>query len=246
MTAVKIQALSKVGMVRHNNEDMLSLGGLLLRDETLDLSVDLDEKSQFYLLASDGLGGHEFGERASQELLEFMAECFRDACFKEESYEDDLRSQVKSFNSQLNQEAIDDGQLKPMGCTLTGVVWAYGKVHLLNAGDCRTYLYRNGILRQLTKDETVRAIVGNPMASKALVNCIGAGVDGYLNVEDITDRIQSGDILLLCSDGLTDMVPDEEIEGVLAKPEHAADDLYALACNHGGVDNVSLIVAEIK
>ncbi|MCR5014047.1 MAG: protein phosphatase 2C domain-containing protein [Bacteroidales bacterium] len=246
MTTLKIQALSKVGLVRQNNEDMLSLGGLLLRDEAMTLTVDLDEKSQFYLLVSDGMGGHEFGERASQELLEHLGTCFKEGVFKEESFADDLREQVKSFNDRINQEAIDEGQLKPMGCTLTGVVWAHGKVYLLNAGDSRTYRFRNGILRPLTKDETIRAATGNPYASKALLNCIGGGAEGYLNVEDITDRILCGDSLLICSDGLSDMVTDEHLEVVLNESENPVDELYDIACHNGGIDNVSLIVAEIK
>jgi len=136
-------------MVRNNNEDMLSLGGIMLRDDTMNLSVDLDEKSQFYLLVSDGMGGHEYGERASQSLLEYLSECFKEGRFKEESFEDDLRFQVKSFSDHLNQQAKEEGQRLPMGCTLTGVVWAYGKTYLLNAGDSRTYRFRNGILQRI-------------------------------------------------------------------------------------------------
>lgn len=233
-------------MVRDNNEDMLSLGGILLRDDTMRLPIELDEESQFYLLVSDGMGGHEFGERASQELLEFLGKCFKDGVFREESFEDDMKAQVKAFNDQLNEQSREEGQLRPMGCTLSGVVWAHGRTYLINAGDSRTYRFRNGILRQLTQDETLRAISGNPYDSKGLLNCIGANAHGYLNTEDITDRLQSGDCLLICSDGLTDMVPDEDIEAILSKSEQAADELYDLACQNGGRDNVSLIVAVVS
>ena len=245
MIKIKIQAICQKGLVRDNNEDMLSLGGILLRDDQLAFPIELDEESQFHLLVSDGMGGHEFGERASQGLLEHLCDCFKENLFKPESIEDDLRFHVKTFSDQLNLQASAEGQLKPMGCTLTGVVWSQGKTYLINAGDSRTYRFRNGILRQLTQDETVRAISGNPFDSKGLINCIGAGSEGNLTVEDISDRLSGGDELLICSDGLTDMVTDEGIEKILSESEQPADDLYAEACRNGGYDNVSIIIAKI-
>ena len=245
MIKLEIQGLSQVGMIRTNNEDMLSLGGILLRDDELEFPIELDNESQFHLLVSDGMGGHEYGERASQGLLEYLCECFKENRFRPEHIEDDLRFHVKAFSDQLNRQAAAEGQRMPMGCTLTGVVWSQGKVYLINAGDSRTYRYRNGILRQLTQDETLRAITGNPYDSKGLVNCIGAGGEGNLIVEDITERLSDGDELLICSDGLTDMVPDEDIEKVLEESEEPTDDLYAMACRNGGDDNVSIIIAKI-
>lgn len=246
MMKLEIQGLSKVGMIRTNNEDMISLGGILLRDDVLSFPIQLDDESQFHLLVADGMGGHEYGERASQGLLEFLVQCFKDGWIHPETLENDLRFQVRSFSVRLNHQAAEEGQLMPMGCTLTGVVWSQGKVYLLNAGDSRTYRFRNGILRQLTQDETVRAITGNPYDSKGLVNCIGGGCEGHLHVADITERLSEGDQLLICSDGLTDMVPDEDIEKVLSESEDPADELYALACRNGGEDNVSIILAQIS
>ena len=227
MMKLEIQALSKVGMVRDNNEDMVSLGGILLRDDQMSLPpINLDEESLFYLLVADGMGGHEYGERASQELLEYLDRCFKEGHIKPETLEDDLRNHVKAFNDELNWKAHAEGQLRPMGCTLTGVVWSHGKTMLINAGDSRTYRYRDGILRQLTRDETVRGITGNPDASKALINCIGADAHGDLLVVDFGERLLAGDTLLICSDGLTDMLSDEEIEQILASSEQPADELY--------------------
>ena len=246
MIRLNIEALSKTGLVRTNNEDMASIGGILLRDDELAVPIELDGDSQFYLLVSDGMGGHEFGERASQELLEYLGACFKANVFDPDNMGDDLSSHVKQFSDQINRQAAEEGQVKPMGCTLTGVVWSHGKVYLLNAGDSRTYRFRDGILRQLTRDETVRGITGHPNASKALVNCIGAGGRGDLRVEEISDRLVAGDLLLICSDGLTDMAFDEEIEEVLANSEKPCSDLYDLACEEGGHDNVSIIVARIS
>lgn len=245
MMKLDIQAMCKVGMVRDNNEDMISLGGVLLRDDEMAFPVELNETSQFFLLVADGMGGHEFGERASQGLLEYLNDCFKEKVFEEDTFEEDLRVRVRQYNDDLNFQASEEGQWAPMGCTLTGVVWANGKAYLINAGDSRTYRFRNGILRQLTTDETERGITGDEFASKALLNCIGGGAQGRLTVEDLTERLRDGDLLLICSDGLTDMVCDAEIEEVLSQTEHPAYDLYKTACQNGGEDNISVIVARV-
>lgn len=247
MTQLEIQALSQVGLVRDNNEDMVSLGGILLRDGQLNLPpITLDDESQFYLLLADGMGGHEHGEEASQGLLEHLDRCFKEGLVKAETLEDDLRLQVRNFSDELNWRARSEGQFRPMGCTLTGVVWSQGKAYLLNAGDSRTYRYRDGILRQLTQDETMRGITEDPYASKALLNCIGGGAEGLLNVEDLTERLHAGDVLLVCSDGLTDMLDDEAIEALLMDSEQPLDALYEAACEKGGLDNVSIILAKLS
>lgn len=246
MIKMDIQALCRVGMVRDNNEDMISIGGVMLRDDEMALPVELGDDSQFYLLVADGMGGHEHGELASQRLLEFLGNCLKEKALDVGTVEDDLRDYVKQFSDELNRRAFAEGQQRPMGCTLTGVLWANAKAYLLNAGDSRTYRFRNGILRQLTTDETERGITGDSHAEKWLLNCVGGGAEGRLTVVDITDRLHDGDTLLVCSDGLTDMVADEDIETMLMDEPHCAQALYAKACENGGVDNVSVIVAKMS
>lgn len=245
MIKLNIQALSKVGMVRDNNEDMVSLGGILLRDGEMTFPIVLDEESQFCLLVADGMGGHEHGERASQGLLEHLNDCFKNDLFHADTLEDELRSQVKAFSDQLNQEAMEERQSRPMGCTLTGFVWSHGKTLLLNAGDSRTYRYRDGILRRITQDDTMRDITGNPYESKALLNCVGGGAQCDLMVVDFSQRLLNNDTILICSDGLTDMLGDEEIELILSESPNPVEELYDAACERGGVDNVSIIIAKL-
>lgn len=246
MMKLTIEAVCQKGPKRDNNEDMVSLGGLMLRDDELAFPVELDVESLFYLLVSDGMGGHEQGERASQELLEYLDKCFKENLIHAETLEEDLRSHVKAFNADLNRKAMEEGQTHPMGCTLTGMVWSQGKAYVINAGDSRTYRFRNGILRQLTQDETVRGLSGNPDDSKGLLNCIGAGSQGNLTTEDLTERLHDGDLLLICSDGLTEMVPDETIEDILSSSDHPAQELHDTACANGGIDNISIILAKIS
>ena len=239
-----IQAICDRGLLRDRNEDALSVNGLFLRDDAVELSVEIPEEGFFYLLVSDGMGGHEKGEEASRFALEEMEEQCSFHHIRPESFEDDVREAARYINFKLNRAAAEDGQQRPMGCTLTGVIWHYGRTWLVNAGDSRTYRFRDGLLRQLTTDETERGITGDPDASKLLLNCLGGGAEGRLAVDDLEGKLLEGDVLLICSDGLCDMVSDEEIEAALADGATASD-LLRLACEAGGTDNVSIILARV-
>ena len=249
---IDIQAICDKGRVRENNEDALSIGGTFLRDDAINLTVDVQENSVFYLLVSDGMGGHEKGEEASEITLEELKEQFAMNEIQPKTFSDDMNEAGKYISFKLNNAAYDQGQLKPMGCTLTGVVWHYGKIYLVNAGDSRTYRFRGGILRQLTTDQTERGITDNPQASKALLNCIGGGLDGKILTDDITNKIIDDDVLLICSDGLTDMLTDDEIEALLNEgvttdgmESGLAEKMKEKACEAGGYDNVSIILAKL-
>ena len=250
---IDIQAICDKGRVRENNEDALSIGGVFLRDDAMNLTVDVQENAVFYLLVSDGMGGHEKGEAASEITLDEMKEQFAMNEIQPDTFSDDVNEAGKYISFKLNNAALAQGQTKPMGCTLTGVVWHYGKIYLINAGDSRTYRFRDGLLRQLTTDQTERGISGNPQASKALLNCIGGGLTGKILSDDLTSKIVEGDVILICSDGLTDMLTDDEIEALLNEginDEGMAEDLVEKlkekACEAGGYDNVSIILANCK
>ena len=222
---LSIQAICHKGLVRDNNEDALSVGGVILRDDATNLVVTISPEGFFYLLVADGMGGHEHGEVASRFALEEMEE--------------------QLSLHQIQPDSSDQGQALPMGCTLTGVVWHYGRTWLVNAGDSRTYRFRGGMLRQLTTDETERGYTGDPTASKLLLNCLGGGTEGRLAVSSLDGKLLEGDVLLVCSDGLCDMVPDETIETALADGA-GAEDLLRMACAAGGVDNISIILATVE
>lgn len=239
-----IQAICHKGLVRDGNEDAVSVSGLFLRDDSAELTVDTPDDGFFYLLVADGMGGHEKGEEASRFALDEIKEQLSFHQIKPDTFEDDIREATKYIAFKLNRAAADQGQAKPMGCTLTGVIWHYGRIWLVNAGDSRTYRYRGGILRQLTTDETERGITGDQNASKLLLNCLGGGCDGRLVIDDLEGKLMPGDILLICSDGLCDMVSDEDIETAISEGASAAD-LYRMACEGGGVDNTSVILAKI-
>lgn len=245
---LEIHAVNDIGCSRTNNEDMMSVGGILLRDASLELSVEIDDESDsyFYILVSDGMGGHEKGEEASELLLKCISDSFMDGRISPENAEDSLRQLVSDVSCTLNMRGIEENQERILGCTLTGVIWIGSRTYLVNAGDSRTYRLRNGILKQLTTDDTERGITGDENASKLLLNAIGGGSHGRLTVEDITDRIMEGDTILVCSDGLTDMVDDEGIEEILCSNERPAESLVETANRNGGADNISVIVAHLE
>ena len=242
---LRIQAICHKGLVRENNEDALSVGGFFLRDDATELSLTTPEEGFFYLLVSDGMGGHERGEEASEYTLTQLQERFSAHEITQENFDEDLREAVAAISRTLNDRAYAQGQEHPMGCTLTGVIWHYGKIRLINAGDSRTYRFRGGILRQLTTDETERGITGNPNASKLLLNCIGGGCEGRLRIADLDGKLLPGDQLLVCSDGLADMVSDDDLEQALAAGASATD-LFHMACDGGGEDNISIILARVE
>ena len=239
-----IQAICHKGLVRDNNEDALSVGGFFLRDDRASLQVDISPDGFFYLLVSDGMGGHDSGEEASEFALCELKRRLAMHEVSQDSFEDDMRRVAYGISEELNGLAALRGQQKPMGCTLTGIVWYYGSTWLVNAGDSRTYRFRNGILRQLTTDQTDRGITGDPCASKLLHNCLGAGCMGHLTIENIDGKLLPGDKILICSDGLCDMVSDESAETALCDGA-MAEDLLRMACDSGGADNISIILATV-
>lgn len=242
---LRIEAICHKGMVRDNNEDALAVGGMFLRDGDISpITLSTSDDGFFYLLVADGMGGHEKGEEASQFALDEIQEQLSLHQVQPDTFEDDIREAARYISFKLNRSASEQGQVHPMGCTLTGVIWHYGKTWLVNAGDSRTYRFRDGMLRQLTTDETERGITGDPNASKLLLNCLGGGAEGRLAVQDLEGKLLEGDLLLVCSDGLCDMVSDEEIESALNGGATAAD-LLRMACEAGGVDNISIILAQV-
>lgn len=240
-----IQAVCHKGMVRENNEDALSIGGLFLRDDSCSITVNTPDDGFFYLLVSDGMGGHEDGEEASATTLECLREHFDAGHISEEDFEEELRKCVHDISDRLNSLALERGQEHPMGCTLTGVVWHHGKVRAINAGDSRAFRFRNGILRPLTTEDTERGLTGDPSASKFLLNCVGGGCEGRLTIESLDGKLMEGDRLLICSDGLTDMVAEDEIEAILNDGQETMGTLLRTACENGGSDNISIILATV-
>lgn len=234
---LNVNAISDRGTVRGNNEDMVSIGGLMLRDAKLSTPVSFPDQGTFHLLVSDGMGGHEKGELASSMLLEHLRDCFGTGDISAVDFADDITRAVRYVSRKLNTLSESGGLARPMGCTLTGVVWSGGKIWSVNAGDSRTYLFHEGLIELLTSDEED--------GEGLLTNCVGGGCDTSLAVRDITDRVEDGDILLICSDGLGDVATEDYLEYHLMNSPVPAEDLLEWAETEGSSDNISVIAARV-
>lgn len=226
-----------------------------IRDSNEDTYVAMDLQGTF--LVADGMGGHAAGEVASsiaaQTVKSLLEEGNRDS--KAEVL---LQNAVQQANTHVYQEQMQKKELRGMGSTLTVLAISNGRFHVAHVGDSRAYLYRNGELKQLTQDHSVvwplyenGILSKTDMAKHPQKNLITRSIGTYPQVEvDLQgDNASAGDIFLLCSDGLTDVLTDEDIGQNLSKnnstPQDLADRLVDAANRAGGPDNITVIVIRI-
>jgi protein phosphatase len=203
---------------------------------------------------ADGVGGSAAGEVASRTVINAVAHM--DKCRLSDRVDSALREAVASGNDAIGFIASCRPLLAGMSTTLTTIALAEDEYAIANIGDSRTYLFRDARLEQLTRDDsyvqelidrgdlTTAAARRHPQRSVVLEALDG---DARRSPSVSTARAQVGDRLLLCSDGLSDMVEDDALEAALAIPsrDRCADRLVELALAAGGRDNVSVIVADV-
>lgn len=250
---IEIGARSDVGRVRNQNEDSYKV---------------LAPLNLFVL--SDGMGGESHGEVASALAVETVATHCQEASnnvavpFYGEhraSLTDKtnrLGSAVRLANRRIREAAQEVAARKGMGATVLAA-WVDGpRLSLVHVGDSRAYLLRTGVMEQLTSDhslvaEQVRRGLLTPQQADAsemqsvLIRALGT--DPEVEIDANEHVLLDGDILLLCSDGLTRMVTDPEIASTLlthASAQSAADRLVELSNEYGGEDNVTVIVLRIR
>lgn len=244
---IRVFGRSDVGCVRDNNEDMILIGMFPVRDDERGEEQELSSDLRFCTLVSDGMGGHENGEFASEYCLIQLRSFILNKSLSWDSPEEAMQSILADISSELNAKSVESGLSRSMGCTLTGLLFIDGRLYLINVGDSRCYRFRDGLVRQMSVDQTLHERDGIAFPQgKALYSCIGAGSKPSLVLEDISERIMGGDRFLICSDGLTDMISDEEIETGLRydSPEKSVNALVDTAKAAGGKDNVSVIVVD--
>jgi PPM family protein phosphatase len=232
---LRVGARTDVGRVREGNEDSFMV------DEPL------------YAVA-DGMGGHQGGEVASNLALEILG---RLTLEDSGDTAPNLADAVREANRAVLDKASTDPGLHGMGTTLTALVAGGNRVFLAHVGDSRAYLLRDGRMEQLTEDHTVvEGLVqeGRLTRQEAEIHpqrsilTRALGVDGDVEVDERSQEVHEGDRILLCSDGLTGMVPEQEIERVLAEledPQRAADALVEAANDAGGQDNITAVVLDV-
>ena len=267
---VDLAALSHPGRVRPNNEDhyLVLRSGRYLRTCMTNLPegcVPHEFEETVYVMAvADGMGGQAAGEVASQLALTLFVDHVLgtpDWIFPHNDLRmvEVLKRAVQRFrtvNAALLEQARRDPRLAGMGTTLT-VAMSFGLVlKVAHVGDSRVYLLRRGVLHRLTWDHTLAqelADLGNlpaeDVATHALRNILTDAIglsEGGGEPEVRRLRLADGDRLLLCTDGLTEMVDDATIAAELGRDRPAAEvcqGLLDLALDRGGLDNVTIVVA---
>jgi serine/threonine protein phosphatase PrpC len=200
---------------------------------------------------ADGMGGAKAGEVASQLALETIAE-------KQRTEAGTLEEEVREANRVVFERAGEDAKYAGMGTTVTAAIASADSLHLAHVGDSRAYLLRAGSLRQLTHDHTLvdRMVeAGEITRDEAEVHphrnvlLRALGTEPRVEVEAREIGLLEGDRVLICSDGLTTMVTEEQIAAILditaGEPQSAAERLVRAANRAGGIDNITVVVLEV-
>lgn len=230
------------GMVRTNNED-----SIITRPD-LGLAV-----------LADGMGGHQAGEVASAMAIDLVNQFFENAANRSGTlnYSDIVSDSITLANSAIFELSKNKPECAGMGSTVVVTYFDGNKVYVGHVGDSRLYRYRNGELSQVTQDHSlVQELVSRGLLSKdeaiesANKNLVtrALGIEESVQVDVNEDEYQDGDIYLLCSDGLNDVLRDNHIAQILADNagdmSKALDALISTVNENGGPDNVSIILVQ--
>lgn len=242
-----VSSATDKGMCRPHNEDMGMVQNEMVCDEPVQMIMDTGGDSPIVLAVADGMGGYNGGEVASQlaieHLMDWRNELSADADF------DIASASMKAWAAETDKiirECGDAGKdLKGMGTTLVGVCMTQNCAMWFNVGDSRLYRLRDGWLRQLSKDHSIRNLRRDPtLPANIIYNSMGNGKEFFVDVDEITNNLKNGDVLMLCSDGLCDMLDDDKIEALL-KENASPQRMIECANNEGGKDNITVVIARI-
>ena len=265
---VKAFGITDKGKVRTSNEDQFLIAELtksmrLWQTSLPEPRIQVGEEHAHLFVVADGMGGHRAGEQASG-LAVVAIEQYTLNTFKWflGSSGNDVQEVLAQFQSAIGladarilEKAAERPELSGMGTTVTMAFNLGAQLSVVHVGDSRAYLYRDGQLDQITLDHTVTAEMVRHGALRTdeaaghrmrhvITNVVG-GQELGVTAEAHALEVQAGDRLLLCSDGLTEMVTNDEIAAALdaeATPEAAAKMLLSQANEAGGRDNVTVVV----
>ena len=258
-------AVSDRGKVRVTNEDHYAV---IRRNRSRQVlltnlppgSLPPSDESAYVIVVADGVGGAAFGDLASKLALQTAW----DLGGKETSWPlnvnereaEQIAEKFEAYGQLIHRAILDFGRDEPgvvgMGTTLTAAYTVGDVAFFAHIGDSRAYLYRQGAIHQVTRDHTLAqelidaGIAESDVAKfgNILTNVLGGKGDSV--VTDVHQyRLVDGDCLLLCTDGLTDLVQDEDIAGVLGAggtPQRQCQTLVDLALERGGKDNVTVVI----
>jgi len=248
MIILDISAASWIGCVRTQNEDMVLVDNRFIREDSYRTQSVLGGDDRLLIAVADGMGGHNRGDVASNDTLRNLQYFFYDipSCLSAEDFNEAMVGWMDSINNYIVSKGRADEQFKGMGTTLVGFAYYNHDFYSMNCGDSRLYRFRNHQLAQLTTDHSLSNMVAGEKRKNVITNCIGGGGNfSFLDLVQMNDGVIQGDVFMLCSDGLTDMLPDETICKLLEQNADA-DALCNAAIEAGGIDNVSCCVITVK
>lgn len=243
--------ITDVGQKRQNNED-----NYLINDE-----VNL-------FIVADGMGGHVGGEYASQIAVTTIEEVLKNVEDFEQEDQDTpspsdnlmghkLKYAIRLAGKRIFERTADEPELRGMGTTAVAMVFDQNRIYLAHVGDSRAYLIRGGYIHQITEDhslvnEQIKAGLISPESAKhhKLKNIITRSV-GYqedVEIDTMVRPIHQGDCYVLCTDGLSNLIEEDEIKDIVESSnsqEIAAQKLVELANSRGGDDNITVVTAII-
>jgi protein phosphatase len=228
---------SDVGLVRNNNEDSGFIG-------------------KHFLLVADGMGGHAAGELASSTTVAIVAQVDNNK-EKLENLESKLIEIPKVITKELKNAINKDSSRAGMGTTLTAAVIQENQLKVSHVGDSRAYLVRNKQISRITKDQTyIQSLVDNNEITESEAknhpqrSLLLQAIDGITESIPVITSIEilENDKIVLCSDGLTNVVTDEEILEIVNQFDYvgAVSALIEKALENGGPDNITVIVADLQ
>jgi protein phosphatase len=233
MTQLRTVSRTDIGRVRDNNEDAVA-------------------RSDRLAAVADGMGGHPGGEVASAVAISLLQAAFTGRSL------DELHAAVRAANRAIWDRACGSAELEGMGTTVCAAAMIEnGSLAIVNVGDSRAYLLRDGSFKQLTDDHSVTAEAvrrGELSEQEALdhpyrhVLTRAVGVAPDVELDSTAHPAAEGDRVLVCTDGLFNEVPNDEIVSLMAATEDiraTVDGLVELALSRGGHDNISVVVAEV-
>lgn len=260
----EIYARTEIGLVRAANEDHILVGRFIKNYGDMRLFFKnnddfLYEHGLLFAIA-DGIGGELGGAIASSNALWTLEQLFYPVKKNGEIHriKTTLIEAVKQANITLLQQGIKQPELAKMGCTLAGICLTMQGFLVFNSGDSRVYRYRYPHLKLLTEDDTVTQIAvrnGKMTIAEARRSEQRHRLTNFLGYTHFSCKInehlilREQDIILICSDGLHDLVSDNEIEAILDNKNNSlpnmGQQLAKLALKKGGYDNISLILVRL-
>lgn len=264
---IDIYGLTHIGRVRKTNQDHFLIASLRKRMDLRQTSLpDLarlplgEERIAFLVMVADGVGGGAGGEEASRFALEQATQyvtqslqCFYSADAREEAFQDLLQEAAMRSHAGLLERAANDPELRGMATTLTLLLGVWPWIYLLQVGDSRYYLFREGRLNQVSRDQTMaealleQGVITRADLERSPWSHVLASAIGGKQTAPVVTRLQNDwrNVHLFCTDGLTKHVSDERIGERLATMQsarHACETLLQDALDGGGSDNITIIV----